>query len=57
MLREEIPPNTVFVRDSASVDGASAVLLSTEPLQIRVGPLPWSQSRTVIYRLKKQVSK
>lgn len=37
IAREEVPPGKVYVRDSALVNGAPAILLSVDPLQIDIG--------------------
>lgn len=53
-LQEETPPESTYVKDSAMVDGAPAVLLSSDPLKVEIGPLPYSEARTVVYQWKKQ---
>ena len=53
IVREEIPSGKIYVRDSATMNGAPARLLSTDPLQIDLGPLPYCDSRTVLYRIGK----
>lgn len=53
VLREEIPSGKMYVRDSALVNGAPAKLLAIDPLQIDLGPLPYYDSRTVVYRIDK----
>jgi hypothetical protein len=52
VLREIVPAGFAFVCGSASVDGAPATLLGTNPLQVDLGALPYDETRVVVYRIK-----
>jgi hypothetical protein len=54
VLRENVPSGFTLLRGSASVDGAPANLLGTNPLQLDLGALPYYQTRVVVYILKPQ---
>ena len=54
VLREELPKGLSYVAGSASVNGAPAILLSLDPLEIDLGPLAYYESRTVVFQLKAQ---
>ena len=52
LLREEIPVGSVVVRDSATIDGAQATLKALDPILLDLGPLPYYETRTVVFKLK-----
>jgi hypothetical protein len=56
IAREEIPSGKAYVTDSAIVNGEPATLLSVDPLQIDVGVMPYNDSRTVVYRIAKNLA-
>lgn len=52
VLREDLTTGKSYVRGSAMVDGATATLLGLSPLQVDLGPMPYYETRTVVYTLK-----
>jgi hypothetical protein len=52
IVREAIPAGKLYVRDSATVNGAPVQLSSIDPLEIDLGALPHCDSRTIVYRVK-----
>jgi hypothetical protein len=53
-IKDEIPAGSIYVRDSAVVNGAPVALEGTTPLHVQLGPLPYNEMRTLVYRLKVQ---
>jgi len=53
-VREEIPASWSYLDGTATVDGDHAVLAGIDPLLVKIGDLEYSQSRVVLYQLKKQ---
>jgi uncharacterized repeat protein (TIGR01451 family) len=54
VVQDEIPTGKTYVAGSAKVNGAPATLLGSSPLKLDVGPLPYYETRTVIYSVKSQ---
>jgi hypothetical protein len=54
ILQDEIPTGKSYVAGSATVSGTPATLLGISPLKLEVGPLPYYETRTVVYSLKQQ---
>lgn len=53
ILREVIPTGYAYLADSTFVEGERVILLSVDPLEIDLGPLPYNQSRKVCYCIVK----
>lgn len=53
ILREAIPTGYAYLADSTFVEGERVTLLSVDPLEIDLGPLPYNQSRKVCYCIVK----
>jgi hypothetical protein len=53
-IREEIAANWEYVKGSATVGGAPAVLEDVGPLVIRLGEIAYLHSQVAVYQLKKQ---
>jgi hypothetical protein len=53
-IKDEIPSGFVYARDTAVVDGALVELAGVTPLYVQLGPLPYNEARTLVYRLKAQ---
>ena len=51
-LRDDIPVGKVYVRDSATLNGAGVPLHDVAPLKMQIGPLPYYETRTVTYRVR-----
>jgi uncharacterized repeat protein (TIGR01451 family) len=54
VMQDEIPTGKTYVAGSAKVNGAPATLLGYSPLKLDVGPLPYYETRTVVYSVKSQ---
>jgi uncharacterized repeat protein (TIGR01451 family) len=54
ILQDEIPTGKTYVAGSAKVNGAPAILLGYSPLKMELGPLPYYETRTVLYSVKSQ---
>lgn len=53
-LQDEIPTGKAYVEGSARTNGAPATLLAFSPLKVEIGPLPYYETRTVVYVMKTQ---
>ncbi len=54
MLQDTIPTGNSYVGGSGTVNGASATVCSLNPMQIDLGPVPYYETRTVVYSIKSQ---
>jgi hypothetical protein len=50
-VKDRVPDGFIYVRDSAFVDGAPAVLVGLDPLHFQLGPLRYSETQILTYRL------
>jgi hypothetical protein len=53
-VQDEVPAGSAYVPDSAALDGARVELLGANPLHVQLGPLPYNEVRTLVYRVKVQ---
>ena len=53
-IKDEVPAGFTYMRDTALVNGAPVALAAVSPLHVQLGPLPYNEARTLVYRLKVQ---
>jgi hypothetical protein len=54
VLQDKIPNGKAYVRGSGTVNGAPATICSLNPIQIDLGPVPYYETRTVVYSINSQ---
>ena len=54
VFQDTIPTGKIYVSGSGTVNGGSAILCSLNPIQIDLGPVPYNETRTVVYSIKTQ---
>jgi len=53
-IKDEIPAGVRYARDTATVNGAPVQLVGVDPLEVKLGPLPYNEVFTLVYRVKVQ---